>query len=126
MKECVTTNEAPAPVGPYSQAIKVDGWLYVSGQIPLDPKTGAMAEPDISRQTRLALDNLAAVLKAAGAGLNDVVKVTVFMTDLSQFARMNAVYAEYFGEAAPARACVQAAALPRGSLVEIECVARVP
>jgi len=124
MKQVVLTDAAPAPVGPYSQAIKAGGWLYVSGQIPIDPKTGEMVGPDIGLQTRRALDNLVAVLKAAGADVADVVKTTVFMTDLAQFSAMNEVFAEYFGEAPPARACVQVAALPKGSLVEIECIAR--
>jgi len=125
MKDVVLTDRAPAPVGPYSQAIEAGGCLYVSGQIPLDPKTGAMARPDIKVQTRRVLDNVMAVLDAAGAAPGDVVKTTVFMTDLSRFTAMNEVYAEYFGEAPPARACVEVGALPKGSLVEIECVARI-
>ena len=124
MKQAVLTDAAPAPVGPYSQAIKAGGWLYVSGQIPIDPKTGEMVGPDIGLQTRRALDNLVAVLKAAGADVADVVKTTVFMTDLAQFSAMNEVFAEYFREAPPARACVEVTALPKGGLVEIECIAR--
>ena len=125
MKKAILTDAAPAPVGPYSQAVRAGAWLYVSGQIPLDPKTGQMVEPDITLQTRRVLDNLAAVLEAGGAALADVVKVTVFMTDLSQFSAMNEVFAEYFGQSPPARACIEAAALPKDSLVEIECIACV-
>ncbi len=125
MKQAILTDKAPAPVGPYSQAVKAGGWLYVSGQVPIDPQTGEMIQADIAGQTRQVLDNLAAVLEAGGARMSDVVKATVFMTDLSQFAAMNEVFAEYFGEAPPARACIQAAALPKDSLVEIECVAFV-
>jgi len=125
MKEFIYTPSAPEPVGPYSQGVKVDGWLFVSGQIPIDPATGEMVESDIAVQTRRVLDNLAAVLQAAGASVADVVKVTIFMTDLAQFAEMNAVYAQYFQKNPPARACVQVARLPKDSLVEIECIARV-
>jgi 2-iminobutanoate/2-iminopropanoate deaminase len=125
MKEIILTQAAPAPVGPYSQAVRAGGWLYVSGQVPIDPQTGSMVEPDIRLQTRRVLDNLAAVLEAGGAVLADVVKVTVFMTKLSQFSAMNEVFSEYFGDAPPARACIEAAALPKDSLVEIECIACV-
>ena len=126
MKHVILTKNAPAPVGPYSQAIKADGWIFASGQIPIDPQTGRMVEADITVQTRQAIENLRAVLKAAGADLHDVVKTTVYMADLGEFPEMNKVYAEYFGECAPARATVEAAGLPKESLVEIECIARVP
>jgi len=125
MKRVILTQAAPEPVGPYSQAIESDGLLFVSGQIPLD-RTGQLAGPDIKTQTRQVLESLAAVLEEAGAGLADVVKTTVYMTDLEQFAEMNAVYARFFGDAPPARATVGVAKLPKGSLVEIECIARLP
>ena len=123
MKQIIFTKNAPAPVGPYSQAVKADGWVYVSGQIPIDPQTGRMIEGDVAAQTRRVLENIREVLIAAGTGLADVVKTTVYMADLGQFAEMNKVYAEFFGEAAPARATVEVAELPKNSLVEIECIA---
>ena len=125
MKQIILTKDAPSPVGPYSQAIKVDGWIFVSGQIPLDPQTGKMVEGDITAQTRRVLENLRAVLKAAGASMKDVVKTTVYMTDLGEFAEMNKVFAEFFTEGAPARAAMEVSSLPKGSSVEIECIARV-
>jgi len=126
MKEIILTQNAPAPVGPYSQAVKVDGWVFASGQIPIDPQTGRMIEGGVAEQTRRVLQNLREVLAAAGVTVNDVVKTTVYMTDLGQFAEMNTVYAEFFGDAAPARATVEVAKLPKNSLVEIECIAHVP
>ncbi|HUW35346.1 MAG TPA: RidA family protein, partial [Planctomycetota bacterium] len=125
MKEIILTQNAPAPVGPYSQAVKVDGWVFASGQIPIDPQTGRMIEGGVAEQTRRVLQNLREVLAAAGVTVNDVVKTTVYMTDLGQFAEMNTVYAEFFGDAAPARATVEVAKLPKNSLVEIECIAHV-
>ena len=123
-KDVVLTSRAPAPVGPYSQAIRAGQFVFVAGQIPLDPASGAM--PDgIAEQTRLALGNLQAVLEAAGASLADVVKTTVFLADLDDFAAMNAVYATFFVEQPPARACVEAARLPKGAGVEIEAIACV-
>jgi 2-iminobutanoate/2-iminopropanoate deaminase len=121
----VHTDHAPAAIGPYSQAIVVDGWVFCSGQIPLDPDTGALLEGDVSAQTELVLKNLASVLEAAGSSLERVVKTTVFLSDMNQFGAMNEVYARHFGGHRPARAAVQAAALPRFCDVEIECVARV-
>lgn len=116
---------APEPVGPYSQAVEQDGWVFASGQIPLDPATGKLVEGDVEAQTRRVLANLRAVLEAAGAGFADVLRTTIYLTDLAHFARVNAVYAEHFdGEPAPARATVQVAALPLGAQVEIDCVAR--
>ena len=123
MKEIILTKNAPAPVGPYSQAVKVDGWVFVSGQIPIDPQTEQMIEGEVAEQTRRVLQNIREVLAAAGVSVNDVVKTTVYMTDLGQFAEMNKVYAELFGDAAPARATVEVAKLPKNSLVEIECIA---
>ena len=121
----IATDDAPAAIGPYSQAILCDGWLYVSGQIPLDPKTMGIVEGDIAAQTHQSLTNLAAILEEAGGSLNNVVKTTVFLSDMGNFAAMNAVYAEHFGDHRPARAAVEAAALPKYVDVEIECIARI-
>lgn len=121
----VRTANAPDPVGPYSQAIRSDGLLFASGQIPLDPKTGAIVEGDIETQTRQVLDNLAAVLDAGESSFDRVLKTTVYLVDLSLFPRVNAVYAEYFSsDPAPARATVQVAALPLGAQVEVDAIAR--
>jgi 2-iminobutanoate/2-iminopropanoate deaminase len=121
----VSTEEAPAAIGPYSQALVSDGWIFASGQIALDPATGELAMGDIRAETDRVLRNLRAVLEAAGGSLQTVVKTTVFLSDMANFHAMNDVYAEYFGEHRPARACVAAAGLPRGVAVEIEAVARV-
>lgn len=122
----IRTEQAPAPVGPYNQAIAATGqFIFVAGQIPLDPKTGAIVgEGDVSQQTEQSIANLKAILTAAGVSLSDVVKTTVFLADMNDFAAMNAVYAKYFEEAtAPARACVEVARLPKDVRVEIECIA---
>ena len=121
----VHTDHAPAAIGPYSQAIVVDGWVFCSGQIPLDPATGELVGETIDEQTDQALRNLAEVLDEAGSSLQHVVKTTVFLADMNDFARMNKVYEEHFGEHRPARAAIQAAALPRFCNVEIECIARL-
>ena len=121
----VHTDHAPAAIGPYSQAIVVDGWVFCSGQIPIAPETGELLKGDVAQQTDLVLRNLAQVLEAAGSSLLHVVKTTVFLSDMKDFAAMNEVYASHFGEHRPARAAVQAAALPKFCDVEIECVARV-
>ena len=123
--ERVHTDRAPAAIGPYSQAIVSDGWVFCSGQIPLDPATGELNTGDVATQTDLCLKNLAQVLEAAGSSLQSVVKTTVFLSDMNTFAEMNEVYARHFGDHRPARAAVQAAALPKFCDVEIECVARV-
>lgn len=126
MREVIQTPLAPAPVGPYSQAIAASGkMLFVSGQIALDPATGQLvAEGDVAAQTERVMQNLKAVLEAAGASFADVVKTTVFLADMTDFATVNGVYAQYFDEAtAPARACVQAARLPKDVRVEIDCIA---
>jgi 2-iminobutanoate/2-iminopropanoate deaminase len=120
----VHTDNAPAAIGPYSQAISVDGWVYCSGQIPLDVTSGEMNTGSVADQTDLVLRNLASVLEAAGSSLQRVVKTTVFLADMGTFTEMNEVYARHFGEHRPARATVQAGALPKGCGVEIECVAR--
>jgi 2-iminobutanoate/2-iminopropanoate deaminase len=122
-KTAVTSADAPAAIGPYSQAVKAGDFLYLSGQVPLDPKTGSLVEGGVKEQTQRVLDNLAAVLAAGGLGFSDVVKTTVFMTDLGRFAEMNEVYAKAFPAPAPARATVQVSALPKGAQVEIEAVA---
>jgi 2-iminobutanoate/2-iminopropanoate deaminase len=125
-RRAISSNQAPKAIGPYSQAIASGEFVFLSGQIPLDPATGNMVAGGIEEQTERVLLNLTAVLAAAGASFDQVVKTTVFMTDLGQFAAMNAVYAKFFpGEAPPARATVQVAALPRSALVEIEAVARI-
>jgi 2-iminobutanoate/2-iminopropanoate deaminase len=124
--KAIATEGAPAPVGPYSQAIVHAGLVFVSGQIPLDPATGKLVEGEIEAQTERVLESLAAVLAAAGSGLDRVLRTTVYVTDLSLFARVNAVYARFFAaDPAPARATVQVAALPLGAAVEIDAIARV-
>ncbi len=121
----VNTAGAPAPVGPYNQAVKAGGWLYCSGQIALDPHTGALVGAgEVTAETRQVLSNLQAVLQAAGAGPAQVVRTTVYLVDLADFATVNSLYAEMFGSGvAPARACVQVSALPKGARVEIDAVA---
>jgi 2-iminobutanoate/2-iminopropanoate deaminase len=120
----VNTSDAPAPVGPYSQAVQHGSLVFASGQIPLDAKTGKLVEGDVEAQTERVIQNLHAVLEAAGASLDRVVKTTVYVTDLALFARINEVYARFFtGDPAPARATVQVAALPLGAQVEIDAVA---
>ncbi len=122
----LSTDRAPAAVGPYSQAVKSGRLLFCSGQIGLVPGSGALADGGVSAQTEQALKNLAAVLKAAGLGLHDVVKTTVFVADIKEFAAVNDVYAKHFGSHKPARSTVQAAALPLGALVEIDAIAVFP
>ena len=121
----IHTDHAPAAIGPYSQAIVADGWVFCSGQIPLDPDTMELVEGTIDEQTDRALSNLSEVLQAAGSSLQHVVKTTVFLADMNNFAAMNKVYEQHFGEHRPARAAVQAAALPKFCNVEIECIARL-
>ena len=122
MKKVIATQNAPKAVGPYSQAIEVNGTLYVSGQIPVVPADGSVPE-SIEDQSRQALKNLGAILEAAGMGYADVVKTTVLLADIADFAAMNAVYSEFFTGDKPARACFQVAALPKGVKVEVEAVA---
>ena len=119
----IHTEHAPAAIGPYSQAIQAGNTIYVSGQLPIDPATGAFAGEDISAQTRQSLTNIKAILAEAGADMSNVVKTTVLLADIADFAAMNAVYAEFFTAPFPARAAFQAAALPKNALVEIECIA---
>ena len=121
----IETKAAPAAIGPYSQATIAGGFLFTAGQIPLDPATGEVVEGDVEPQTKQVLSNLAAVLKEAGASWKDVVKTTVFLTDMADFPRFNALYAAALGDARPARSTVQVSALPRGVSVEVELVAKV-
>ena len=119
----IHTENAPAAIGPYSQAIQAGNTVYVSGQLPIDPATGAFAGEDIAAQTRQSLTNIRSILAEAGYSMTDVVKTTVLLADIADFAAMNAVYAEFFTAPFPARAAFQVAALPKNALVEIECVA---
>jgi 2-iminobutanoate/2-iminopropanoate deaminase len=123
--QAIETSQAPAPVGPYNQAVRAGNLLFCSGQIALDPGTGAMVgEGDVEAETRQVLANLEAVLAAAGSSPRQVVRTTVFLADLADFAKVNALYAEVFGSGvSPARACVEVAALPKGARVEIDCIA---
>ena len=123
MNTAIHTPNAPAAIGPYSQAIQAGNTVYVSGQIPIDPTTGAFAGDDIITQTRQSLTNLESILNAAGAGLRDVVKTTVYLAHMEDFAAMNGVYAEFFTAPYPARAAFEVACLPKNALVEIECIA---
>jgi 2-iminobutanoate/2-iminopropanoate deaminase len=125
MRKTVQTEKAPAAIGPYSQAVLTGGFLFCSGQIPLDPATGKMVEGGIEIQTERVLRNLAAVLESGGASLQSVVKTTVYLADLSDFTAMNGVYGTFFTENPPARATIEAAKLPAGALVEIDAVASV-
>lgn len=122
-RETVQTTGAPRPIGPYSQAVKAGGFVFCSGQIPLDPLTGNMVEGDIGVQTRRVLDNLEAVLRQGGSGLEQAVKINVFLADLADFAEVNRVFERVFTKDPPARAVVQASALPKGARIEIECTA---
>lgn len=123
--KAVQTDGAPAAIGPYSQGVISGGFLFTAGQIALDPATGELVEGDIDVQAERVLDNLSAIIKAAGASMTDVVKTTVFLTDMSDYAAVNEVYARYFSEPFPARAAVAVAHLPKGVRLEIEAVARV-
>lgn len=124
MKNIIFSPQAPAPIGPYSQAVAANGILYVSGQIPIDQSSGAIISGDISKETRQVMENLNYILGAAGIGFGEVVKCSIFMTDMHNYAAINAVYAEYFDENnAPAREAVQVSALPKGVNVEISCIA---
>ena len=128
MRKIIQTDQAPAPVGPYNQGVVATGaMLFVAGQIPLDASTGELVGDNVAEQTEKSIQNLTAVVKAAGSDLSQVVKTSVFLKDMNDFAEMNAVYAQHFGdESAPARACVEVARLPKDVLVEIECIAMVP
>ncbi len=123
MKKIISTPNAPAAIGPYSQAVEVNGMLFISGQIAIDPQTGKLVQGGIKEQTEQVLKNIGAILEAAGYSYADVVKSTVFLADINDFAPMNEVYARYYGENAPARAAFQVAKLPLGALIEIETIA---
>ena len=123
MKQVINTKEAPGAIGPYSQAIKANGFLFVSGQLPVVPATGQFAEGGVSGQTRQSLENVKTILAAAGCTLDDVVKTTVFIKDMNDFGAVNTAYAEYFTQDCPARACFEVARLPKDALVEIEVIA---
>lgn len=125
-KEQIATTAAPAALGPYSQAILAGGFLFASGQVPIDPATGELAGADVETQAKQVFNNLQQVLAAAGCGFADVVKTTVFLTDLANFAAVNEIYADYFVQPYPVRSCVQIAALPKGSLLEVELIAKIP
>jgi 2-iminobutanoate/2-iminopropanoate deaminase len=123
MRDIVLTDRGPKPIGPYSQAIRTNGFLFVSGQVALDPKTGEMVGGEIRQQTERVFENIKGILEAAGSNLHHVVKTTVFLKDMSDFSTMNEVYAKYFTLAPPARSTVQVARLPKDALVEIEVIA---
>ena len=123
MREVISTESAPGAIGPYSQAIKAGGMIFCSGQIPIDPATGEFVSDVVSEQTEQVLKNLSEVLRAAGSSLDEVVKTTVYLADMSDFAEMNEVYGRYFSGNKPARATVQAAGLPKAARVEIDCIA---
>ena len=125
MKQVIHTDSAPAAIGPYSQAIQIGDLLFVSGQVPIDPSTGAMVEGDIKAQAQQSLNNLKAILNAAGTNMGAVVKTTVFLADMNDFAAMNEVYAQFFQEPYPARSAVQVARLPKDAKVEIEAIAQL-
>jgi len=124
MKKAIQSHAAPAAVGPYSQAVEQEGWIFCSGQIGLEAGSGKLVEGGIEAQTRRVMENLREVLAAAGAGLRDVVKTTIFLTDLHDFETVNRIYSEHFEQPYPARSTVQVPALPRGARVEIEAIAR--
>ena len=123
MKKVISTAEAPKAIGPYSQAIEAGGFIFVSGQIPLIPATGEIVEGSVEVQTARVLENLKAILEAAGASLENVVKTTVYITNMDDFAKVNGIYGQYFQENPPARVCVEVSKLPKGALVEIDVIA---
>lgn len=123
MRDIVLTDKGPKPIGPYSQAVRSNGFLYLSGQVALDPKSGELVGSDVAQQTQQTLENVKGILEAAGSNLHHVVKTTVFLKDINDFAAMNETYAKYFPSAPPARSTVQVARLPKDALVEIEVIA---
>lgn len=124
MKEQITTSEAPKAIGPYSQPVRVDGFLFISGILPIDPKTGQMVEMNIRDQTLQVMNNLEAILEAAGLKISNVVKTTIFLKDLSHFNEVNDIYGSFFSEIPPARSCIEVSRLPKDALIEIEAIAR--
>jgi 2-iminobutanoate/2-iminopropanoate deaminase len=123
MKEFIETKDAPSPIGPYSQAVRANGFVFVSGQIPIDPATGNVVGGDIECQARQVMKNLTAILASAGSGLDRVVKTTVFLADMEDFPRFNQIYGEFLGSSRPARATVQVTRLPKDVLLEVEAIA---
>jgi len=124
-KKIVFTERAPRPIGPYSQAVLVDGWLFISGQIPIDPSTGEVVKGSFRDQVVRVLENIKAIVEAAGGSLRDVVKVTVYLRDISKFSEFNEIYSKYFSEEPPARVVVEVSNLPKGVELEIEAIARI-
>lgn len=125
LKKVVFTEKAPKPIGPYSQAVCVNGWLFISGQIPIDPATGEFVKGDFKAQVERVLENIKAIVEAAGGTLDNIVKVTVFLRDITKFAEFNEVYSRYFPSNPPARSAIGVAALPRGAEVEVEAIAYI-
>lgn len=124
-RKTIRTDHAPAAVGPYSQAVVLDGWVYTAGQVALNPETGKLVGADAAMQADRVLQNIEAILKASASGLDRVVRTTVYLVDMGDFAAVNEIYARYFSEPYPARACVEVSGLPLGALVEIDAIARV-
>ena len=122
-KKIIRTDNAPAPIGPYSQAVQYGGMLFISGQVPIDPKTGNVIQTDIQAETKQVMENLKAILDEAGMSFSNIIKTTIFLMDMEQFAQVNEVYGSYFGEGAPARETVQVSGLPKGVNVEISMIA---
>lgn len=125
MRVAVFTERAPRPIGPYSQAVCVDGWLFISGQIPLDPSTSVIVNQSFEKQVERVLENMKAIIEAAGGSLRDVVKTTVFLKDMKKFGAFNEVYAKYFSEDPPARSVIEVSDLPRGVEIEVEAIAKL-
>jgi len=125
VKQEIQTDKAPKPVGPYSQAIKVNGFLFISGQIPLDPETNRMIEGDFKTKARRILENIRQIVESAGGSMDSIVKITVYLTDISKFAELNDVYKEYFNPPYPSRSVVEVKGLPKGSEIEIEAIAYI-
>ena len=125
MKEIIFTEKAPKPIGPYSQAIKIGNFLFISGQIPVDPESRKLVEGDIGAQTHQVLKNIKAIVEAAGGTLNNVIKVTVYLDDMDDFAEMNEVYSQYFSESKPTRAAIEVSRLPKNVKIEIEAIAYI-
>ncbi|MCL2200023.1 MAG: RidA family protein [Defluviitaleaceae bacterium] len=123
MKRIISTNKAPAAIGPYSQATVHNGVIYVSGQLPIDPATGELSTGNITEQTNIAMSNLKAIVGAAGSSMDKILKCTILLTDMAHFAEMNEVYGKFFSNEPPARICYQVSALPKGAIVEIDCIA---
>jgi 2-iminobutanoate/2-iminopropanoate deaminase len=122
-KKIINTNQAPAPIGPYNQAVQMGNFLFISGQIPMDPATGQLIQTDIKAEAKQVMENLSAILTAANMNFSNIIKTTIFLTDMAQFAAINEVYGSYFTNAAPARETVQVSGLPRGVNVEISMIA---